>query len=93
MKKNDIVRTVITGMTAEGNGVGRAEGMAVFIPSAAVGDVIMCRIVKVLKSYAFGIIEEMIESSPDRIEPDCSVYAKCGGCCFRHISYDAEKKI
>ena len=93
MKKNDIVRTEITGMTAEGNGVGRAEGMAVFIPSAAVGDVIMCRIVKVLKSYAFGIIEEMIESSPDRIEPDCPVYAKCGGCCFRHISYDAEKKI
>ena len=93
MKKNDIVRTEITGMTAEGNGVGRAEGMAVFIPSAAVGDGIMCRIVKVLKSYAFGIIEEMIESSPDRIEPDCPVYAKCGGCCFRHISYDAEKKI
>lgn len=93
MKKNDIVRIGITGMTADGNGVGRAEGMAVFIPSAAVGDVIMCRIVKVLKSYAFGIIDEIVESSPDRIEPDCPVYAKCGGCCFRHISYEAEKKI
>ena len=48
MKKNDFCTIEITGMTAEGNGVGRTEdGMAVFVPLTAVGDVIYCKIVKV----------------------------------------------
>ena len=71
MKKNELFEMEITGMTAEGNGVGRAEGMAVFVPSAAVGDVILCRIVKVLKSHCFGIIEKLLTPSEDRISADC----------------------
>ncbi|MBP0965004.1 MAG: 23S rRNA (uracil(1939)-C(5))-methyltransferase RlmD [Oscillospiraceae bacterium] len=93
MKKNELFEMEITGMTAEGNGVGRAEGMAVFVPSAAVGDVILCRIVKVLKSHCFGIIEKLITPSEDRISADCPVSEKCGGCCFRHISYEAECRV
>ena len=61
MKKNEICEIKITGMTSEGNGVGRADdGMAVFVPLTAVGDVISCKIVKVTKSCAFGIIERII---------------------------------
>ncbi len=90
MNKNDVVELEITSLTNEGNGVGKYEGMAVFVPLTAVGDVIRCKIVKVLKSYAYGIIDEIIVPSPDRIEPDCPAYKKCGGCVFRHISYEAE---
>lgn len=92
MNKNDIVELEITALTSEGSGVGRYDGMAVFVPLTAVGDVIRCKIVKVLKSYAYGIIDEIIVPSPDRIEPDCPAYSKCGGCVFRHISYKAELK-
>ena len=93
MKKNDLYTIEITGMTAEGNGVGRADGIAVFVPHTAVGDVISCRIVKLAKSYAYGIIDRITTPSPDRIESDCPVSAKCGGCTFRHISYSAELEI
>ena len=93
MKKNDIYTTRITGMTAEGNGVGRADGIAVFVPHTAVGDVISCRIVKTEKRYAYVIIDGIIDPSPDRIESDCDVSKKCGGCTFRHISYSAELEI
>lgn len=92
MNKNDIVELEISNLTNEGNGVGRYDGMAVFVPLTAIGDVIHCRIVKVLKNYAYGIIDGIIKPSPDRIEPDCPTYAKCGGCIFRHISYEAELK-
>lgn len=54
MRKNEIAEIEITGYTAEGNGVGRMDGMAVFVPGAAVGDTLQVRIVKVLKNYAFG---------------------------------------
>lgn len=93
IKKNDIITLEITDITAEGNGVGHYEGMAVFIPSAAAGDTVKCRIVKVLKSYCFGIIEEIIAPSPCRYDRGCQVKKSCGGCLFRHISYEAEKSF
>lgn len=50
MRKNEIAAIEITGYTAEGNGVGRLDGMAVFVPGAAVGDTLQVRIVKTLKT-------------------------------------------
>lgn len=93
LKKNDTVTLSITGMTAEGMGVGRHEGMAVFVPLSAPGDKIRAKIVKAAKSYAYGKLLELLSPSPDRIEPDCPVFSQCGGCCYRHISYEAEKRI
>ncbi|MBD5129293.1 MAG: 23S rRNA (uracil(1939)-C(5))-methyltransferase RlmD [Ruminococcaceae bacterium] len=90
MKKNDIINLEITALTSEGSGIGRVDGMAVFVPFTAVGDVISCRVLKVLKSYAYGKTEQIITPSPDRIQNDCPVFGKCGGCVYRHISYEAE---
>lgn len=93
LKKNNCYETTVTGMSSDGNGVARIENMAVFIPNTAVGDHLNVKIVKVLKRYAFGIIDSMITKSDDRIEVDCSCYNACGGCAFRHISYKAELMI
>lgn len=97
LAKNDIITLEITALTNEGSGVGHykedssdGRGIAVFVPMTAVGDVISCRVVKVLRSYAYGRVEGILTASPDRAEDGCPVYAKCGGCCFRHISYEAE---
>ena len=60
LKKNEIIRLEISGMTNEGNGVGKHEGIAVFVPFTVIGDVIECRIVKVCKTYCYGIIEERL---------------------------------
>lgn len=90
MKKNDLVTLSVTGMSAEGNGVGRAENTVVFVPGAAVGDLLSVRIVKVLKNYCFGKIAEILTPSDSRQQPDCPVSSKCGGCAFCHLSYAAE---
>lgn len=90
MLKNQIITLEITALTNEGSGVGRYEGMAVFVPFSAVGDILLCRVVKVLKSYAYGKIEQIVTPSPDRVENTCPAFGKCGGCVFRHISYEAE---
>ena len=73
IKKNDIITLEITDITAEGSGVGHENGMAVFVPSAAKGDIISCRIVKVLKNLCYGIVEEKITPSPDRQDRGCDV--------------------
>ncbi len=93
LEKNKVYTAEITGITSEGSGVCRIDEMAVFVPDSAVGDKLEVRIVKVLKSYAFGIVENIITPSPDRIESSCPHYKKCGGCVFRHISYEAESEV
>ena len=91
LKKNDIIELSITSATAEGSGVGKtAEGLAVFVPLSAVGDRLKVKILKVKKTYAFGKIEEIIEPSKARIEPDCECFRQCGGCVWRHIDYAEE---
>ncbi len=90
MNKNDRIVTEIVAMNSEGNGVARADGMAVFIPFSAVGDRGTVRIEKVLRSYAFGRFTEIEEPSPARQAADCPSYVRCGGCCFRHITYEEE---
>ncbi len=92
VQKNQTVELQITGMTAEGNGVGRtADGMAVFVAKTAVGDRIRCRIAKVEKRFAYGIIDELLTPSADRTDDvGCDVYGKCGGCVYRHVTYEAE---
>ena len=93
MKKNDEFELLITGMTAEGNGVGHKDGMAVFVSNTAVGDTVLAHAIKVKKNYAVAKAMEIITPSADRIEVDCPVFNRCGGCVYRHISYDAELKI
>ena len=90
LKKNDIYKTEIIDYTTEGSGVCKIDGMAVFVPSSAVGDVAEIKILKTTKNYAFGKIENILSPSPDRLSPDCNIFHKCGGCTFRHITYQSE---
>lgn len=93
IKKNDVVQLEITGMTAEGWGVGRCEEIAVFVPYTAIGDIIEAKILKVAKTYAFGKMISLITASQDRIEIDCKHFTKCGGCTYRHMTYQAELAV
>ena len=90
LKKNQIFETTIENLSSDGSGVAHVEGQAVFVPGAAPGDVIRCRIVKALKSYAFGRIDAILAPGPGRVAPDCAVCTPCGGCGLRHLSYATE---
>lgn len=90
MNKNEIYRAEITSLSNEGAGVCRIEGKVIFVPFTAVGDVCDIKILKAKDSYAYGKIENIITPSKGRIESDCPVFGRCGGCCFRHIDYESE---
>ncbi len=91
--KNDLVELSIIDITDEGNGVGKIDGFAVFVPGTAIGDRLRVKLVKIQKNFAYGIVEEILSPSLDRIPVDCGVYRQCGGCSLRHISYQAELQI
>ena len=93
LKKNDEILLTVKGCTVQGSGVCDYNGMTVFVRGAVTGDHVIAHIIKVKKTYAVGIIKKITQRSPIRIKPECAVSDKCGGCCFAHISYDAELEI
>lgn len=92
MKKNDIIRLEITALANSGDGIGRHEGIAVFVPGTAVGDLCEVIIIKMLSNRAIGKLARIITPSPDRVENLCPAFPACGGCQYRHLSYGAELK-
>ena len=91
LQKNQILTLRIERLSSDGSGVAHsADGEAVFVPGTASGDEARVRIVKDCGRYAFGILDELLTPSPDRIPVDCPVAGPCGGCSLRHLDYAAE---
>lgn len=90
LRKNNIYEAEVTGLTSEGAGVCRICGRAVFVPRAIPGERWRIRIVKVTKTAVYGRGEELLSASPERVEPACPNFGRCGGCSFLHMSYEAE---
>ena len=93
LEKNKLYETVICDYTAEGQGVAKCDGCAVFIPNAIVGEKCTVRIEKAGKTWATGKITEILEKSPHRIQRECPISSSCGGCDFWHMDYEEETRL
>lgn len=89
--KEYIVEIIDNGF--EGEGIAKIKDFTIFIPNAIKGEKIKIIIVKVLASYAFGKILEILLPSKERQEVDCETYKRCGGCNLRHVKYEETLKM
>lgn len=90
LSKSKIYTIEITGLTHEGQGVGKLDGFVVFVDGALIGEIVDVKIIKQTKSYAVGSVVRLQKPSEKRAEPFCSAFDKCGGCSIQHMSYDAQ---
>ena len=82
----------ITDVAAEGNALARVDGLVVFVPFAAPGDVADIKLLKKRKSYADGRIERLITPGEIRVTPRCDHFTVCGGCRWQHLPYTFQLK-
>ena len=92
-QKNDELLLEITGITSEGQGVGRSRDVAIFVPNAIPGETIKAHIIKVEKRYCIAKAVSIVEQSAHRVEPLCEAFQKCGGCTLMHIDYPEQLNI
>lgn len=90
IEKNNTYTIEITGVGEKGEGIGKYQNFAIFVPYALVGETVEVLIVKVLKSYAYGKIVNIINPSPHRVKAKCPVFFQCGGCDYQHCDYELE---
>ena len=93
LRRNDIFEMTCDNFGQDAQGVCRHEGMAVFVPGLLPGERALVRIVKPEKRYAFGRVEHLLTASPDRAEPFCPAYKRCGGCVCQHMTYEASLRF
>lgn len=86
----DKVNIEINGLGHSGEGVGRYQNIAVFVPGALIGERVRVRIKQVKKSFARGELVEILKNSTSRLEPTCKYYQHCGGCQLQHLDYQAQ---
>ena len=90
MQKNDELTLKIEDMGVDGAGIGKADGMIFFVKDAVIGDVVRAKVMKLKKTYGYARLMELLEASPDRVEPKCPYYRQCGGCQIQALSYEKQ---
>lgn len=83
----------IEGITHKGEGVGRIDGQAVFVPNALPGETVEIEILEDKGRYAHARLCEVVESSPGRQKPPCHHYYRCGGCAYQHLDYSKQMEF
>lgn len=82
---------LIDGFTHDGRGVARIDGKAVFVAGALVGERVRAQHVARNRHFDEAKVLEILQPSPDRVEPKCPHFGLCSGCVLQHLS--AEKQI
>ena len=74
-------------------GVGRESGKAIFVPYTIEGELVSAEIVREKKQFAEAELVNVREPSPDRVQPQCPYFGRCGGCAYQHINYEHQLAI
>ncbi len=78
----------IESLSYGGRGVGkRTDGKIVFVPGVIPDEQVRVRVSKEYASYIIAEVDEILEPSLHRVEPECPLFSTCGGCDWQHISY------
>ena len=80
----------VTDVLPDGRGVCRVDGVVLFVSEAAPGDVAEVETVRMNKRYGEAEIRCLLTPSPDRVEPACPAFGRCGGCDLCHLTYERE---
>jgi 23S rRNA (uracil1939-C5)-methyltransferase len=82
------VTLTIADIAFGGEGVGRLDDFVVFVPFVVVGETVEVEITEVKKSFARAKLLQVIQASPERVQPPCKYFGACGGCQYQHINYE-----
>ncbi len=91
-QKNMELELLIEDIGVNGEGIGKAEGVAFFVKDAVIGDRVLIKIMKMKKRYGYGRLLEVRKPSPYRTQPLCEYYRQCGGCQIQAMDYAQQLK-
>jgi 23S rRNA (uracil1939-C5)-methyltransferase len=89
-RRGETLELSIEDLAFGGEGVGRADGYVIFVRGGLPGDRLRVRLVEARGRFGRAAIEAVLVASPDRVEPPCPYFGRCGGCRLQHLAYPAQ---
>jgi 23S rRNA (uracil1939-C5)-methyltransferase len=89
-RRGDTLELAIEDLAFGGEGVGRADGYVIFVRGGLPGDRLRVRLAEARGRFGRATIEEVLVASPDRVDPPCPYFGRCGGCRLQHLAYSAQ---
>lgn len=89
-KYKELIELEVDAIAFQGSAVARKDGLVYFVKGAAPGDKVKARILRKKRSYYEARVEEIIEKSVHRIEPECKYFGVCGGCSWQMLDYEEQ---
>lgn len=90
LKKGEIIEVDIHALAFMGGGVGKHDGLTVFVEKTIPGDKVKAALTKIKPKYAEAKLVEIVEASKDRIAPVCKHFGTCGGCTLQSLPYEKQ---
>ena len=91
-QQGDRVTLTLTSWGRLGEAMADFDGYNVFVAGGIPGERVVAEVVKVHRKYVSAKVVDVLEASPDRVEPPCPYYGECTGCQWQHLSYNAQLK-
>src|SRR5438105_4656977 len=89
-RRGDRLEVTIDDLAFGGEGVGRLDGYVVFVRGGLPGDRLRVRVTETRARYARAQIDTVLTASPQRVEPPCPYFGRCGGCRLQHLDYPTQ---
>ncbi len=86
----EVTPILITGISHEGRGIAHINGKITFIENALPGELVSIVYNKKRRSHDEAISTQILKPSPDRIQPKCPHFDRCGGCNLQHLDSQAQ---
>ncbi len=88
----DQLELTIDQIVAGGEGLGRFEGIPIFVPRSAPGDRLTVELVERRADFGRAEIVEILTPGAGRRQPPCPHFERCGGCDFQHLEEATQLK-
>lgn len=92
LQPGDVVESDVLRLNDDGEGVGSADGLTLFLPDALPGERVHATVTELGHRFARGIVLDRVTDAPQRVTPACGVFGACGGCQLQHAAYDTQLK-
>ena len=89
VNRNDECVLTIERVDQEARGVARVDGYVWLVPGSLPGERVRARVIKPGAHFAVARLMEVLEPSPERTDPKCPIYTRCGGCVWQHAKYES----
>ena len=68
----------------------KGPGKTVFVPFVIPGETVAVTPIETRPGFTRARLDQVVSASPERVEPGCSYFGRCGGCQYQHIDYKAQ---